>query len=116
MQELLRMIRQEGHIAEHTHAGPRDLYEANRSGKGKGHVFGNPESPYPWHPSSSADPWVTDQTSSSSASDPLTAWYGTDQDEDWTDSYVVDDDGWAVCSVGDSYVYEDELNYEDTDT
>eukprot|EP00973_Karenia_brevis_P075454 10480421-Karenia_brevis.AAC.1 len=24
MQELLRLIRQQGHIAEHTHAGPRD--------------------------------------------------------------------------------------------
>eukprot|EP00973_Karenia_brevis_P094838 12424436-Karenia_brevis.AAC.1 len=62
---------------------------------------------------SSADPWATVQTSSSSAPDPWAAWYGTDQDENWTDSYVVDD-VWAVCSVCDSYLYE--YNYEDTDT
>eukprot|EP00973_Karenia_brevis_P060094 8361806-Karenia_brevis.AAC.1 len=49
-------------------------------------------------------------------SDPWAAWYGTDQDENRTESYVVDDDGWAVCSVCDSYLYEYEYNYEDTDT
>eukprot|EP00973_Karenia_brevis_P078006 10834982-Karenia_brevis.AAC.1 len=30
------MIRQQGHIAEHTQAGPKDLYQANRSGEEKG--------------------------------------------------------------------------------
>eukprot|EP00973_Karenia_brevis_P078153 10854085-Karenia_brevis.AAC.1 len=92
------MIRQQGHIAEHTHAGPRDLYEANRNSEGKGNYFGTPDYQDPWHQQPSSDPWAAGQTSSSSTTDPWAVWYGTDQDEKWSGSYVVDDDGWAVCS------------------
>eukprot|EP00973_Karenia_brevis_P034905 4817378-Karenia_brevis.AAC.1 len=99
MQDLLRSIRQQGRIAEHTHAGPRDLYEVNRYSKGIGHFFGIPEEGDPWHASPTSDPWATGQTSSSSsASDPWAAWFGADGQEDNWESYVVDDDRWAACS------------------
>eukprot|EP00973_Karenia_brevis_P005945 809113-Karenia_brevis.AAC.1 len=62
IQELLRMMGQQGHIAEHTHAGPRDLYEANRGSKGKGRYIGIPDFQDPWHQSPSSDPWATGQT------------------------------------------------------
>ena len=39
LQAMMVAIRQQGHITEHTHAGPRDLYEGMRGGTGRGHYL-----------------------------------------------------------------------------
>ena len=37
---VLHMVRQQGHIAEHTHAGPQNIAEGMRSGHSRHHYFG----------------------------------------------------------------------------
>ena len=40
LQAMMVAIRQQGHIAEHTHAGPRDLYEGMKGGRNRpGHYY-----------------------------------------------------------------------------
>ena len=123
---MMTAIRQQGHIAEHTHAGPRDLYEGIRgSGRhGTGHYntwdmsHGHADDAY-WqdgeNPSWSAE-WPTESYHGTTPYDDNDYYY----DEDGYDSYVVEDDeGYQCCAACQQYLVDDEEEYwrdNDTDT
>ena len=104
---MLTQIRQQGHIAEHTHEGPRDLQEGLRQ--------------------RNYAAWAEDKSET---------WYDTEDapdDRSWsglgqylmtsdaprsepTQSTCVDEEGWPFCPHCHSYLYEVEENGEDTDS
>ena len=113
---LCGQIRQQGHIAEHTHAGPRDLREGfDRSSRGHHWAdYDTSDQSYltvdtascSWPTLDTAYGWPSGASSSS--------FYGGPQSQQ--QQSVVDDDGYECCPHCDSYLYEDEFNGDDTET
>ena len=105
--QLMAQIRQQGHIAEHTHAGPRGLRDGFGA-NGRGNYYqdaylgteGGASSGSGWPDLSSSSGW------------PATSdgYYG-DQD-----AVVFGDEGFPCCAQCESYLYDDELNGDDSET
>ena len=111
-------IRQQGHFAEHTQAGPSTLYEGMKggsgsSGKGRNyqHFYGNED-------------WQEDGDSNNAWST-LGSYLGAGdhhersarqewEQEEPEEAYAVDEEGWPCCSQCQSY-FDDEVE-NDTDT
>ena len=88
---MMTAIRQQGHIAEHTHAGPRDLYEGIRgSGRhGTGHY-----NTWDMSHGSAEDAYWQDGDASWSAEWPTESYHGATPYDD--NDYYYDEDGYAV--------------------
>ncbi|CAK0800860.1 unnamed protein product [Prorocentrum cordatum] len=107
LNSVIGMVRQQGHFAEHTHAGPQNLAEGYR-GKGyHGHHWFTGES------DSGANTW----------NDTAAYMYGQNaagaagSAGSTSQHYVVqDDEGYDCCAVCSSYLYEDEPGDEDSMT
>ncbi|CAK0838336.1 unnamed protein product [Prorocentrum cordatum] len=104
---LIGMVRQQGHFAEHTHAGPQNLTEGYR---GKGNH---------------GQHWFTDESTGGASTWKDTAAYMYGQNADRasrsaspsSQHYVVrDDEGYECGAVCSSYLYEDEPGDEDSMT
>ncbi|CAK0852886.1 unnamed protein product, partial [Prorocentrum cordatum] len=107
LNSVIGMVRQQGHFAEHTHAGPQNLAEGYR---GKGH--------HGHH-------WFTGESDGGANTWNDTAAYMHGQNAagaagsagSTSQHYVVqDDEGYDYCAVCSSYLYEDEPGDEDSMT
>jgi len=110
-QDMCTAIRQQGHIAEHTHAGPRDLNEGMNSHRR--HFFGQNDDgdSHEWD---EQGPWGA--ATYLGTSNPGNAQQ--DVYDDYYEAYAVyDDDGCTSCTMCESYLHYDEVNPDnDTET
>ncbi|CAK0801133.1 unnamed protein product, partial [Prorocentrum cordatum] len=107
LNSVIGMVRQQGHFAEHTHAGPQNLAEGYR-GKGyHGHHWftgENDSGANTWHDTAA---YMYGQNAVSTAGSAGSA----------SQHYVVqDDEGYDCCAVCSSYLYEDEPGDDDSMT
>ena len=104
---VLMMVRQQGHFAEHTHAGPQNLAEGLRDrGKGGHHWFSG-------ETDGGASTWgaTADYMHGQGAAGAAAGAGAASQ------HYVTqDDEGYEYCGVCASYLYEDEPGDEDSMT
>jgi hypothetical protein len=128
---LMLAIRRQGHIAEHTHAGPTTLDEGRRRPGGTGNYF--------WDGDDFVQPAMSGPSSSFFGDDVASArapvsdghwFYGgpSDMYGDWSGAggwnsgyeaqpeHNFDDGGFSVCSTCQQYWYDDNDDYNDTDT
>ena len=104
-------IRQQGHIAEHTHAGPRDLNEGMHGHRQNFFGQDNDGGSHEWNEQGS---WGA--SSYVGTANPGNAQQGA-YDNHYEDHVTYDDNGCASCTMCDSYLYDDEVNPDnDTET
>ena len=123
MTALLHSIRQQSHITEHTHSGPRDFdegWKGRDKGKGKGHYLTDYAE---WDDSQQQNSYFGDEASAwnhlesylAGGSSQDTHWENPDQNE-WQEDPVGYDGDWPYCQQCCSYLYEEHEDEEDTDT
>ncbi|CAK0831488.1 unnamed protein product [Prorocentrum cordatum] len=107
LNSVIGMVRQQGHFAEHTHAGPQNLSEGYR-GKGyHGHHWFTGEHDSGANTWNDTAAYMYGQSASSAAGSAGSA----------PQHYVVqDDEGYDCCAVCSSYLYEDEPGDDDSMT
>ena len=117
---LMLAIRRQGHIAEHTHAGPTTMEEGQRRPGGTGNYFWDGDDFGQAGPSSSffgASEYSGDPTADAhwfhggGSSSDTSGYYDGHAHE-----YYYDDGGHTVCSTCSQYWYDDHDDYNDTDT
>ena len=106
MTQLMASIRQQGHLVEGTHAGPKSLRGAflrNDGGASSAHYFGE---------DGGGDHAPDDQWNFASGPS-----YTAEQSQDRHEEVYYDEDGWQACSTCGSFAYPTEHNDDnDTDT
>ncbi|CAK0813698.1 unnamed protein product, partial [Prorocentrum cordatum] len=107
LNSVIGMVRQQGHFAEHTHAGPQNLAEGYR-GKGyHGHHWFTGENDSGANTWNDTAAYMYGQNAASAAGSAGSA----------PQHYVVqDDEGYDCCAVCSSYLHEDEPGGDDSMT
>jgi len=111
---MMAMLRRQGHLAEHTHAGPTTITEGIR-GNGKGYGHGNN---YFGDSQSAGNCWADTAGYVGGQS-----YYGglgesNAQSSSGVDGHYVvyDEDGYPCCSACASYLYGEDDGYDDSET
>jgi len=123
LRNMMIMVRQQGHFAEHTHAGPRDLYEGmNKGGYRDRHYFSDEGAP----PSDEYGSWYQESNGRDAANsswEELGSYMSTGHgrssretnDAYVTEEWVTDSEGWPCCGTCQSYLYDGD-DHGSTDT
>jgi len=100
LEALMKSIKTQGHIAEHTHSGPRDMFEGQKRPGTTGNYYGDGGDSY--NMDFGGGPW-------GSTTNPTTSHEGISSSMQGS---FLSEDGYSCCAACGQYLYQEDEDYD----